>query len=1029
MDFQESILTFKGWEDKFDEFPDKAIPYALNTKELKDSGLSKDIKIKIIKQYAKKHNSAYRQKVVSANIASKKYTKTNRGYRSVKNSILVDKKIAKAIQEDWTNSNYAIINEWIDEGYHPIFLTHTLKPEHNHDFYDNVIGTISNQKKLFNDRLKKYRKSFNLKEIYTYELTKKFNVHFHGLMFVKEDEFDSFVKSVHKLVKDKRNKVIGETDIQFFNQEDQDKAKMILGGSENLIWTGGNSNAWVVKDVDKQIRITKHNSFGDDDEKITAYRMARYIFKYLDKDEIAPLFLKKEIHNPTFTNELRANGMTKPVIDKFFKFMLIKKQGTKHTFINLKDTKFKHQYLLRFQELINDETKHLGHKLLFIENANYLDDLMYERTISDEKLELFCGDDSLLANVLPYTNGTPVANNWHIILRVMPFEFKENDLFVSFKIGGYEVKYQKGKVESDLTESQVLARTFDLTEMEADLFSKNDDKYKKHLEIQNTNLHRLFLEDKNFEVKDSHTDLEHKVKHKIIDLDDIHSMAYKKHLFNRDDFLLDNPLNIDSAFSGEINDNYYELLNKAWRLWDENHSIVFITKNNADVDKLNSEFEKRVKQYYGKNDRFSMPVVFSESFQEQGIIKSKIYKKTTFKEGEVEPKNRKVVLEDDDGNYFYVDAYILETDKCRPAFAITIDNSQGRSLNNVCFYQVNPDYLTYSHFYTAISRTKNKFFYLMTEEVYSRILITAKGNNMSFAKEFDSFFYVRNSFNSDGFSSKDYNTITRRTGLFSLNYRDALGMGVHFEGTYNSAFVSVLNKMNDKVMSLNPEPIALMENHNKENHNLSDEQIEACNVILSNSMSVIRGDGGTGKTRMIKHLIEHLVEQGTAKEDIKVCAFTNAQIDVLREHVEEKHLSTIHRLLGLSIDGKPSHQIEGDIVIVDEASMVSLDLFYWLIMSLKDHQRIVFLGDHKQLHPVATFSMFSYLRPDFTLKHNFRVAEARGNSIKDNVALAIQKVISYKQDGIDFSEVGSDFYKAFSYYSGVLSNAQMDKIA
>jgi exodeoxyribonuclease-5 len=109
------------------------------------------------------------------------------------------------------------------------------------------------------------------------------------------------------------------------------------------------------------------------------------------------------------------------------------------------------------------------------------------------------------------------------------------------------------------------------------------------------------------------------------------------------------------------------------------------------------------------------------------------------------------------------------------------------------------------------------------------------------------------------------------------------------------------------------------------------------------------GYAGTGKTTLVRYLKQ-------LHENFAVCAFTGKAANVLRRR--GIHATTIHSLIytpDKRSDGtvefilKPILECDG--IIVDEASMVSEDLYYDLASF---NIPIVWIGDHGQLEPVGT---------------------------------------------------------------------------
>ena len=140
---------------------------------------------------------------------------------------------------------------------------------------------------------------------------------------------------------------------------------------------------------------------------------------------------------------------------------------------------------------------------------------------------------------------------------------------------------------------------------------------------------------------------------------------------------------------------------------------------------------------------------------------------------------------------------------------------------------------------------------------------------------------------------------------------------------------------------------------------LSEKQIEAIKAINENNVCVITGGPGTGKTTIIKTIIE-IFKSNEMKPVL--CAPTGRAAKKMTETTGEE-AKTLHRLLEigkLSEDGQKINTnisvapIDGDIVIVDEMSMVDLFLMNYLCKALYKGTKLVLVGDIDQLPSVGS---------------------------------------------------------------------------
>ena len=188
-----------------------------------------------------------------------------------------------------------------------------------------------------------------------------------------------------------------------------------------------------------------------------------------------------------------------------------------------------------------------------------------------------------------------------------------------------------------------------------------------------------------------------------------------------------------------------------------------------------------------------------------------------------------------------------------------------------------------------------------------------------------------------------------------------------------------------------------------ENINLSEEQIEAINMALKTPVSVITGGPGSGKTTLVQGLVSLTKE---LKIKTRLCAPTGKAAKRLAENPEIKSLkpSTIHLYLAQQTS-KPS---KFQMMIVDEASMIDIDLLLELFSSIPDGASVVLIGDRDQLPPVASGQPFK----DFIESEKLEVARLTGNFSQDhfsNTVKAARSIIRGQLPELDTGLSKNDF--------------------
>ena len=140
---------------------------------------------------------------------------------------------------------------------------------------------------------------------------------------------------------------------------------------------------------------------------------------------------------------------------------------------------------------------------------------------------------------------------------------------------------------------------------------------------------------------------------------------------------------------------------------------------------------------------------------------------------------------------------------------------------------------------------------------------------------------------------------------------------------------------------------------------LSEKQLEAVRAINDNNVCVITGGPGTGKTTIIKTILELYKQEG---KKVVLCAPTGRAAKRMSETTGED-AKTLHRLLELgkivSDDSQDINTdlaitpIDADIIIVDEVSMVVLFLMNYLVKGIYQGSKLVLVGDVDQLPSVG----------------------------------------------------------------------------
>ena len=136
---------------------------------------------------------------------------------------------------------------------------------------------------------------------------------------------------------------------------------------------------------------------------------------------------------------------------------------------------------------------------------------------------------------------------------------------------------------------------------------------------------------------------------------------------------------------------------------------------------------------------------------------------------------------------------------------------------------------------------------------------------------------------------------------------------------------------------------------------MHEHQKDAVRIAVNNGVSIITGGPGTGKTTIIKCILQIFKNMG---KKVKLMAPTGRASKRLSESTGED-ASTIHRALEM-MGGEDTrfifnsqNKLSYDVIIVDEVSMVDSQLMYYLVRSIKRGAKLVLVGDKDQLASVG----------------------------------------------------------------------------
>lgn len=113
--------------------------------------------------------------------------------------------------------------------------------------------------------------------------------------------------------------------------------------------------------------------------------------------------------------------------------------------------------------------------------------------------------------------------------------------------------------------------------------------------------------------------------------------------------------------------------------------------------------------------------------------------------------------------------------------------------------------------------------------------------------------------------------------------------------------------------------------------------------------------------------------------------------------------TTLHRLLGLVSDGQQNQEdteteIKGDLLIVDEMSMVDLLLFYQLVKALTPEIKVVLVGDQDQLPSVGSGNVFFLIYSNQTALKKNKITKKIHRQAESSSIVELAHAINHEQN-------------------------------
>jgi len=167
------------------------------------------------------------------------------------------------------------------------------------------------------------------------------------------------------------------------------------------------------------------------------------------------------------------------------------------------------------------------------------------------------------------------------------------------------------------------------------------------------------------------------------------------------------------------------------------------------------------------------------------------------------------------------------------------------------------------------------------------------------------------------------------------------------------------------------------------NFEMTDMQLKELELFCNSNITILSGVSGSGKTSSVKALVK-LMEDN----HLSYCLLAptgSASLKIANQTNRKNNVSTIHRKV------LREKEIFSDVIIVDEMSMVGIDVFVMLINAISNENcRIVLVGDPSQIPSISLGSIFSdmirsKLIPQVMLTKVFRYNTNGGSFVGENI--------------------------------------------
>ena len=163
----------------------------------------------------------------------------------------------------------------------------------------------------------------------------------------------------------------------------------------------------------------------------------------------------------------------------------------------------------------------------------------------------------------------------------------------------------------------------------------------------------------------------------------------------------------------------------------------------------------------------------------------------------------------------------------------------------------------------------------------------------------------------------------------------------------------LINAENKTIMDKEVAMQHVKEQEERQGWKFTERQLEGIFTCMNNNVTIITGYGGTGKTSAVSGMLSCMDDNYAFEQ----CALSG-KASVNLTDVTGKEGKTIHSLLGYvqernDVKFNEENPLETDLVILDEASMVEIELALQLLRAIPNGAKLIMLGDTAQLEAIG----------------------------------------------------------------------------